>query len=93
MVATALSGSMTLRESTYTERIVFEVTLDGEPFPGGDRSVVVSGDYTIDGQILNFDPEPAGSAEFSGTLSEDGTVLSTTEVDPQFGQLDLLWVQ
>ncbi len=87
MVATALSGSITLRETTYTERIVFDIVLDGTAL--GDEPVVVSGDYTAEGTLLTFDPDRAGSPTFTGILS--GGVLTTEEVDPEFGPLTLVW--
>ena len=93
MVATAVSGSITLGGSRYTERMIVEVTVDGQPFPGGDRPVVVEGDYTIEGQILSFEPDRTDFPAFSGTLTADGTVLTTTEVDPDLGELNLVWVQ
>lgn len=85
--ATALSGSLTLRGDRYTERLVVELELDGQSL--GENTVVVTGDYTVDGQILEFDPDPAESASFTGTLS--GGVLTTLEIDPDFGQLELVW--
>jgi hypothetical protein len=89
VVATAISGSITLRESTYTERIVFDITLDGGPFPGGDEPVVVNGDYSADGGLLTFEPDREDYPTFTGTLS--GDVLTTVETDPQFGTLTLVW--
>lgn len=87
MVATAISGSLTLQEATYTERIVVDIVLDDAPL--GEEPIVVSGDYSVDGQILTFDPDRAGSPTFTGTLS--GGVLTTVEDDPDFGQLTLVW--
>lgn len=85
--ATAHSGTLTLRGDRYTERLVVELELDGQSL--GENAVVVTGDYTVDGQILEFDPDPAESAPFTGTLS--GGVLTTLEVDPDFGELELVW--
>lgn len=87
MVATAVSGSLTLRESTFTERVVFDITVDGTPFPGDP--VVISGDYTADGPLLTFDPDRPGAATFTGTIS--GGILTTEEHDPQYGTLTLVW--
>ena len=87
LIATAVSGSITLRESTYTQRIVFDVTLDGAPF--GGEPIVVSGDYTADGPLLTFDPDRTGSPTFTGTLS--GVTLTTVETDPEYGELTLVW--
>lgn len=87
MTATALSGTLTLEQSTYTERIVFNIVLDGEDL--GDEPVVVNGDYVAEGQILTFDPDRAGSPTFTGTVS--GNELTTVEEDPDFGVLTLVW--
>ena len=87
LVATAVSGSMTLRESTYTERMVVDVTVDGAPFDGD--VIVVSGEYTADGPLLTFHPDRAGTPSFTGTLS--GVTLTTVEVDPEYGELTLVW--
>ena len=87
LVATALSGSLTLRDVTFTERVVVDLVLDGNPLPGDP--IIVSGSYSADGQILNFEPDQAGSPDFSGTLQ--GGVLTTVEVDPEFGELTLRW--
>ena len=87
MRATAVSGSITLRESTFTERVVFDIEVDGTSF--GEDLIVVNGDYTADGALLTFDPEQAGSPTFTGTLT--GNTLTTVEEDPQFGTLTLTW--
>ena len=87
MVATAVSGSMTLRESTYTERVVFEIELDGSSL--GEEPLVVSGSYSADGSLLTFDPDRTDYPTFTGTLQ--GGVLTTVEQDPDFGTLTLVW--
>ena len=92
MVATATAGSITLRgDNRFTERLTVDIVLEGAPL--GEETVAVSGDYNVDGQLVSFDPEQAGSVDFTGTLSGDGTVLTTLEEDPEFGTLDLLWEQ
>lgn len=85
IVATAVSGSITLRESTYTERMVVDIEYDGGVFEG--QPVVVRGDYSADGQILTFVPEEG--PQYTGTLS--GTVLTTVEQHPDYGELTLVW--
>lgn len=87
LTATAVSGSMTLREISYTQRVVFDLALDGNAL--GEEPAIVHGEYSIDGQLLTFEPERADHPDFSGTLQ--GSTLTTTEVDPQFGQLTLTW--
>lgn len=88
LVATATSGSLTLREATYTERIVFDLVLDGNPLPDGEP-VVINGDYSVDGQILSFEPNRTDYPDFTGTL--EGGVLTTVEIDPDLGTLTLTW--
>ena len=89
MVATAVSGSITLRESTFTERVVFDITVDGQPFPGGDEAVVVNGSYTADGNLLTFEPDRDDWPSYTGTLS--GGTLTTVEVHPDLGTMTLVW--
>lgn len=86
VLATALSGSLTLREVTYTERVLVDIVLDGTPI--SEDVIVVEGQYSIDGQLLTFEPDNA-SPVFTGTLQ--GGVLTTFEVDPEFGELMMTW--
>lgn len=87
VVATALSGTMTLRSSTYTERVVFNVVLNGADF--GSAPVTVSGSYSADGQLLTFEPDQGEPPVFTGTLS--GGVLTTVEDSGDYGELELVW--
>lgn len=87
LVATAESGLIRLRASTFTQVIEVSATLDGTAFPAGD--VENSGDYSVDGQLLTFDPETPGRPTFTGTLT--GSTLFTSETDPDFGELSLTW--
>lgn len=87
MVATAQSGRMILHEVTYSQRMVVDLVVDGVSF-GGDE-IQSSGQYSIDGQLLTFDPDVAGHPTFTGTLQ--GGVLETFEEDPEFGELTLTW--
>ena len=86
VVATAVAGSITLRESTYTERFTIDITTNGQDFPGDP--VTVRGDYTADGNLLTFEPEDDAPV-FTGTLS--GGTLTTVENHPDFGTLTLVW--
>lgn len=88
LVATATSGSLTLREATYTERIAYDLLLDGDPVPASEP-VVINGDYSIDGQILSFEPTSGDYPDFTGSLQ--GGVLTTVEIDPDLGELVLTW--
>jgi hypothetical protein len=86
VVATALSGSLTLRSSTFTETIVFNLELNGQDF--GSAPVTLTGTYLADGQFLTFEPD--GSAPtFTGTVS--GGVLTTVENHPDYGVTDYVW--
>lgn len=85
VVATALDGRMTLRELTYSERITVDLVFQGNPLPG--REITSSGEYSIEGQLLTFQPEQAGRPSFTGTLQ--GGVLQIVEQDPDFGELTL----
>jgi hypothetical protein len=87
VVATALSGTMTLRSSTFTEQVVFNVVLNGADF--GSAPVTVSGSYSAEGQLLTFEPDQGDPPVFTGTLS--GGVLTTVEDSPDFGELELVW--
>ena len=87
VVATAVSGSITLRETTYTERFVIDLTTEAGEFPGDP--IVIHGDYTADGALLTFEPDREDYPSFTGTLS--GAVLTTTEVHPEMGTLTLVW--
>lgn len=87
VVATALSGTMTLRSSTFTERVVFNIVFNGSDF--GSEPIEMSGTYTADGQLLQFEPEDGTPPLFSGTLR--GDVLTTVEESPDFGTLELVW--
>ena len=87
LVATALSGRLILHEITYTQRVVVELELDGVSF-GGDE-IRSDGEYSIDGQLLTFDPDTEGYPSFTGVLQ--GGVLETVEQDPEFGELTLTW--
>lgn len=87
LVATAQSGRLILREATYSERVVVDLVLDGNPFLGDE--IESSGQYSVDGQLLTFDPDQAGHPNFTGTLQ--GGVLQTVETDPEFGELTLTW--
>ena len=87
VIATAVSGSITLRETTFTERIVFDITLDGAPL--GEKSVTLTGDYSADGPLLTFDPDPSNSPTFTGTLS--GVTLTTVETYEDYGELTFVW--
>ena len=89
VVATAQSGILTLRETTYSERMIVDLVVDGAAFPGDE--IVSSGSYSIDGQLLTFDPDQAGRPTFTGTLQ--GGVLEIVEHDPDFGDLALTWEQ
>lgn len=89
VVATALSGTMTLRSSTFTERVVFNLVLNGADL--GSAPVTVSGSYSADGQLLTFEPDQGEPSVFTGTLS--GGVLTTVEDSPEFGQLELVWTR
>jgi hypothetical protein len=87
LVATAQSGRLILREVTYTQRVVVDLVLDGIPFEGDE--IETTGQYSVDGQLLTFDPDTEGQPSFTGTLQ--GGVLQTVENDPEFGQLTLTW--
>ncbi|HUF13209.1 MAG TPA: hypothetical protein VMN78_08925 [Longimicrobiales bacterium] len=87
LVATALSGSLTLEEIDYTQRMAVDLVLDGTPL--GDDQVVITGEYTVDGQLLSFEPDRTDYPDFTGTLQ--GGVLTTVEFDPEFGELSLRW--
>lgn len=88
VVATVVSGSITLRQSDYTERIVSDLVVNGDPFLA--PPLVVSGNYSIEGQLLSFEPTShATYPDFTGTL--EGDVLTTVEIDPQFGQTVFTW--
>ena len=87
VVATAVSGSITLRESTYTERFIIDLTIEGTEFPGDP--VVIHGDYSANGSALTFVPDRNDYPEFEGTLS--GDVLTTVEQHPELGSLTLVW--
>ena len=87
VIATAISGSITLRETTFTERVVFDITLEGTPL--GEETVTLSGDYSADGPLLTFDPDRSGAPTFTGTRS--GVTLTTVETHPDYGELTLVW--
>lgn len=86
VVATALSGTLTLRSSTFTERIVFNLVLNGVDF--GSAPVTLTGTYLADGQFLSFDPDGSAPA-FTGTVS--GAVLTTVEDHPDYGVTEYRW--
>ena len=87
VVATAVDGSMTLRETTYTQRFTIDLVTDAGEFPGDP--VTVRGEYSADGNLLTFDPEDDAAPVFTGTLS--GSMLTTVENHPDFGTLTLVW--
>ena len=88
VVATALSGTITVRSTTFTERVVFNLVLNGHDL--GSQPVELDGTYEADGQFLTFDPD--GSAPvFTGTVS--GSVLTTVEEHPDFGVTEYVWVR
>ena len=87
VVATVVDGSITLRESTYSQELTFDIETESGEFPGDP--VTVRGDYTADGNILTFDPDDATAPEFTGTLS--GGTLTTVEDHPDFGTVTAVW--
>ena len=87
VIATVVEGSITLRETTYTQRLTFDLETDGGQFPGDP--VTVRGDYTADGNLLTFDPEDEDAPTFTGTLS--GGTLTTVENHPDYGTITAVW--
>ncbi|HEX6587960.1 MAG TPA: hypothetical protein VF039_02975 [Longimicrobiales bacterium] len=87
VIATAISGTLTLRSTRFTERVVVNLNLDGADL--GSAPVELSGDYIADGQLLSFDPDGASVPSFTGTVS--GGLLTTVEDDPDYGVTEYVW--
>lgn len=87
VVATALSGTLTLRSTTFTERVVYNFVVNGADLGSGPATV--TGSYELEGQLLTFDPDNDGVPTFSGTLT--GGEVTTLETDPDLGVLELVW--